>query len=49
MFSINTAHVIGVSGAAFGEPNCIRFSFAASMETLEEGVKRIKAALEALK
>jgi aspartate aminotransferase len=49
MYLLNTAHVIGVSGVAFGEPNCIRFSFAASMETLEEGVKRIKAALEALK
>lgn len=49
MYLLNTAHVIGVSGAAFGEPDCIRFSFAASMETLEEGVKRIKAALEALK
>jgi len=49
MYLLNTAHVIGVSGAAFGEPHCIRFSFAASMETLQEGVKRIKAALEALK
>lgn len=49
MYLLNTAHVIGVSGAAFGEPKCIRFSFAASMETLEEGVRRIKAALEALK
>lgn len=49
MYLLNTAHVIGVSGAAFGNNNCVRFSFAASMETLEEGVKRIKTALEALK
>jgi aspartate aminotransferase len=48
MYLLNTAHVIGVSGAAFGEDHCIRFSFAASMETLQEGVRRIQVALEAL-
>lgn len=48
MYLLNTAHVIGVSGAAFGDENCIRFSFAAGMDTLREGVRRIKEALQAL-
>lgn len=45
MYLLNTAHVIGVSGAAFGGDNCMRFSFATSMDQLKEGVKRIEAAL----
>jgi aspartate aminotransferase len=49
MYLLHTAHVTGVSGSAFGDENCIRFSFAASLETLKEGVERIKAALGNLK
>lgn len=49
MYLLNTAHVIGVSGAAFGDDNCIRFSFAASMDTLKEGARRLEEALGALK
>jgi aspartate aminotransferase len=49
MYLLNTAHVIGVSGAAFGDDNCIRFSFAASMETLEQGVASLTKALGDLK
>lgn len=49
MYLLNTAHVSSVMGEAFGEPNCVRFSFANSMEKIEEGWKRIKAALEKLK
>jgi aspartate aminotransferase len=37
-----------VSGEAFGDPNCIRISYAASEETLTEAMKRIKIALEKL-
>jgi aspartate aminotransferase len=37
-----------VSGEAFGDPNCIRISYAASEETLTEAMKRIKTALEKL-
>lgn len=48
MYLLNTAHVIGVSGTAFGDDHCIRFSFAASMDTLKEGARRIKEALDAL-
>ena len=35
-------------GAAFGEPNGIRFSFANSLEKIEEGWARIKKALAEL-
>lgn len=49
MYLLNTAHVSSVMGDAFGEPKCVRFSFANSMEKIEEGWKRIKKALEKLK
>lgn len=49
MYLLNTAHVSSVMGEAFGEPACVRFSFANSMEKIEEGWKRIKAALANLK
>lgn len=48
IFLLNTAHVSGVSGAAFGSPDCIRFSYAASMAQLEEAVSRIKNAVATL-
>lgn len=38
-----------VTGEAFGDPNCIRISYAASEETLIEAITRIKRALAALK
>lgn len=49
MYLLNNAHVSSVMGDAFGEPNCVRFSFANSMEKIEEGWKRIKEALSKLK
>lgn len=49
MYLLNTAHVSSVMGDAFGEPGCIRFSFANSMEKIEEGWKRIKTALSKLR
>jgi aspartate aminotransferase len=45
MFLLNEAHVALVPGDAFGSPECLRFSYATSMEELEEAVSRIKAAL----
>lgn len=48
MYLLNTAHVSTVSGDAFGEPACIRISFANNMKNIEEGLKRIKEGLEAL-
>lgn len=49
MYLLNTAHVSSVMGAAFGEPNCVRFSFANSIENIEKGWARIKDALSKLK
>lgn len=43
------AHVALVGGTAFGDDNCIRFSYAASNEILIEAVRRIKKALAELK
>ncbi len=48
MFLLNNAHVSTVTGDAFGEPDCIRISFANSMENIEEGFKRIKKGLALL-
>lgn len=49
MYILNNAHVSSVMGAAFGEPNCVRFSFANSLSKIEEGWARIKTALARLK
>jgi len=49
MYLLNTAHVSSVMGDAFGDPKGVRFSFANSMEKIEEGFKRIKEALGKLK
>lgn len=38
-----------VSGEAFGDPNCMRISYAASEETLTEAMKRVASALAELK
>ncbi|MCU0375290.1 MAG: pyridoxal phosphate-dependent aminotransferase [Chitinophagaceae bacterium] len=48
MYLLETAHVSTVTGSAFGEPNCIRISYAASIADLEKGFGRIKAALMGL-
>lgn len=48
MYLLDSALVALVSGDAFGDPNCLRISYAASEETLTEAVKRIKIALEKL-
>lgn len=49
MYLLNKAHVSTVTGRAFGDPDCIRISFANSMEKIEEGFRRIKEALGRLK
>lgn len=49
MYLLNTAHVSSVMGDAFGEPACVRFSFANSMEKIEQGFSRIKTALAKLR
>ena len=49
MYLLNNVHVSSVMGDAFGNPKCVRFSFANSMKNIEEGWRRIKSALEELK
>lgn len=49
MYLLHSAHVSTVSGSAFGEPDCIRISFANSMEKIEAGFKRLKEAFTKLK
>ena len=46
MFLLEKALVATVTGNAFGNPNCIRISYAASKEKIVEAVKRIKSAIE---
>jgi len=45
MFLLEEALVATVTGDAFGNPNCIRFSYAASESQIKEALKRIKAAV----
>jgi aspartate aminotransferase len=45
MYLLNTAHVSTVTGRAFGEPDCIRISFANSMAKIEEAMARISKAM----
>jgi aspartate aminotransferase len=49
MYLLNVAHVSTVTGRAFGTPDCIRLSFANSLEKIEEAYRRIKEALVKLK
>jgi aspartate aminotransferase len=45
MYLLSEANVATVTGDAFGDKNCIRFSYATSEEILVEAMKRIKNAL----
>ncbi len=45
MYLLNTANVSTVTGSAFGEPDCIRLSFANSIENIEKGFRKLKNAL----
>ncbi|WP_034062121.1 pyridoxal phosphate-dependent aminotransferase [Lacinutrix jangbogonensis] len=45
LYLLEEALVATVTGAAFGNPDCIRISYAASQEQIKEAVKRIKAVL----
>lgn len=47
-YLLDVAHVAVVPGAAFGEDNYIRFSYATSEKNLEEALKRMKETLAKL-
>lgn len=46
MYLLHKAHVSVVTGVAFGQPNCIRLSYATNMATLEKGVERLREYLK---
>lgn len=48
IYLLAEANVSLVTGEAFGEPECVRLSYAASREDLVEALKRIKDALQQL-
>ncbi|NNG10855.1 MAG: pyridoxal phosphate-dependent aminotransferase [Arenibacter sp.] len=45
LYLLENANVATVTGEAFGNPNCIRISYAASEKELREAISRIKAVL----
>ncbi len=45
MFLLERAQVATVTGNAFGNPNCIRISYAASKDKITEAIERIKKCL----
>ncbi|MEN8912514.1 MAG: pyridoxal phosphate-dependent aminotransferase [Polaribacter sp.] len=45
LFLLEKANVATVTGDAFGAPNCIRMSYAASVVQLREAIRRIKEAV----
>ena len=45
MYLLEVGHVATVSGDAFGDPECIRFSYATSDDNLREAMRRIKETL----
>lgn len=48
LYLLEEAHVALVSGDAFGSPECLRISYAASEKELSDALQRIKAAVEKL-
>ena len=49
MYLLEVGHVATVGGTAFGSPECIRFSYAASEDKIVEAFRRVKEALANLK
>ena len=48
MYVLDKANVALVTGAAFGAPECVRLSYAASEEQLREALRRVKEAVASL-
>lgn len=49
MYLLEEANVAVVTGEAFGDPNCVRISYATDEETLREAMRRIAEALQKIK
>ncbi len=48
LYLLNAGHIATVPGEAFGEPTCLRISFATSDDKITEAIKRMKTAFENL-
>ncbi|MGM0477593.1 MAG: pyridoxal phosphate-dependent aminotransferase [Bacteroidota bacterium] len=49
MYLLETCQVAVVTGQAFGDPNCVRISYATDEKTLKEAIHRMDNALQKLK
>lgn len=49
MYLLHKANIATVNGGAFGNPDCIRISFATSMENLEAAMERMATAFQNLR
>jgi aspartate aminotransferase len=49
MYLLEAAEVATVGGDAFGSPNCVRISYAASESQLKEAIRRISEAVAQLR
>lgn len=49
LYLLDKAHVSLVAGGAFGNPDCVRLSYAASEKDLKEAIRRLKEVLAGLK
>ena len=49
MLLLEVGHVATVGGDAFGNPECVRLSYATSEENIREGIKRIRETVALLK
>ncbi len=49
MYLLNVAHVATVAGTGFGEPNCIRLSYATSDENLRTAIRSLQESFARLK
>ncbi|RMB62761.1 pyridoxal phosphate-dependent aminotransferase [Dokdonia sinensis] len=45
LYLLEAANVATVTGVAFGNPDCIRISYAASVDNIKEAMKRVKEAV----
>ncbi|WP_298328808.1 pyridoxal phosphate-dependent aminotransferase [uncultured Dokdonia sp.] len=45
LYLLEAANVATVTGEAFGNPDCIRISYAASVDNIKDAIKQIKAAV----
>jgi aspartate aminotransferase len=47
LWLLDAAHVAAVAGTPFGAPGYIRFSYACSKESIDEGLAAVRQAIEA--